>query len=181
MKEEDWTFDDLFKSLGEFGRYQKFLYLLCSLVYTVTSMQLLGWVFVGTVPDHTCDCTLSQQHHHVGSSGNCSVTYNDTNTSATDSAVVEWGLVCERETLSASIAAAPMFGYLFGGLFFGAMSDKCGRKPAFLVANAVLVSAGVVCGLAPNYLTFLVMRYYQSSSYHQSIYLSHHSVQSSSK
>ena len=90
------------------------------------------------------------------------MTYNDTNTTATDSAVVEWGLVCERETLSASIAAAPMFGYLFGGLFFGAMSDKCGRKPAFLVANAVLVSAGVVCGLAPNYLTFLVMRYYQN-------------------
>ena len=53
----EWTFDDVFKSLGEFGRYQKFLYLLCSLVYTVTSMQLLGWVFVGAVPDHTCNCT----------------------------------------------------------------------------------------------------------------------------
>ena len=63
---EKWTFDDIFASLGEFGRYQKCLYFLCSAVYTVTSMQLLGWVFVGAVPDHSCDCNSTPPSLHAG-------------------------------------------------------------------------------------------------------------------
>ena len=39
--------------------------------------------------------------------------------------------------LQATVAAAPMIGYLPGGLIFGTMSDKIGRKPTFLICNAV--------------------------------------------
>lgn len=41
------TFDDLLTVLGEFGLYQKWVYFLCSLPYVFTSMQLMGWVFIG--------------------------------------------------------------------------------------------------------------------------------------
>ena len=37
----------------------------------------------------------------------------------------------------ATVAAAPMLGYLPGGLVFGTMSDKFGRKPTFLICNMV--------------------------------------------
>ena len=37
----------------------------------------------------------------------------------------------------ATVAAAPMLGYLPGGLIFGTMSDKIGRKPTFLICNMV--------------------------------------------
>ena len=33
--------------MGEFGRYQKLIYLMFSLPYVVTAMQLMGWVFIG--------------------------------------------------------------------------------------------------------------------------------------
>ena len=41
------SFDDIFKVIGEFGTYQKVVYLLCSVTYIMTAMQLLGWVFIG--------------------------------------------------------------------------------------------------------------------------------------
>ena len=46
-KTEDATFDDVLKVVGEFGLYQKLIYLMFSLPYVVTAMQLMGWVFVG--------------------------------------------------------------------------------------------------------------------------------------
>ena len=46
-KTDDATFDDVLKVMGEFGLYQKLIYLMFSLPYVVTAMQLMGWVFVG--------------------------------------------------------------------------------------------------------------------------------------
>ena len=43
----DATFDDVLRVMGEFGLYQKLIYLMFSLPYVVTAMQLMGWVFVG--------------------------------------------------------------------------------------------------------------------------------------
>jgi hypothetical protein len=48
------TFDDVLKVVGEFGRYQKLIYLLFSLPYVVTAAQLMGWVFVGARLKHRC-------------------------------------------------------------------------------------------------------------------------------
>ena len=46
-KTDDATFDDVLKVMGEFGLYQKLIYLMFSLPYVVTAMQLMGWVFIG--------------------------------------------------------------------------------------------------------------------------------------
>ena len=46
------TFDDVLVLLGEFGRHQRILYFLFSFPYVFTSMQLLGWVFVGVTQPH---------------------------------------------------------------------------------------------------------------------------------
>ena len=47
----------------------------------------------------------------------------------------DWDLVCERESLRATIGASPMAGYLAGGFVFGILTDKIGRKPTFLISN----------------------------------------------
>ncbi len=46
------TFDSVLKVLGEFGRYQRLQYFLYSVPFVFTSMQLVGWVFVGAKLPH---------------------------------------------------------------------------------------------------------------------------------
>jgi hypothetical protein len=48
------TFDDVLAVLGEFGLYQKWIYFLWSLPYVFTSMQLMGWVFIGANVPFKC-------------------------------------------------------------------------------------------------------------------------------
>ena len=48
------TFDAILIELGEFGLEQKINYFLFSLPYILTSMQLMGWVFVGASAPHRC-------------------------------------------------------------------------------------------------------------------------------
>ena len=48
------TFDDILVELGEFGLEQKINYFLFSLPYILSSMQLMGWVFVGATPSYRC-------------------------------------------------------------------------------------------------------------------------------
>ena len=48
------NFDDLLTVLGEFGRYQKWVYFLCSLPLVLTAMQILGWVFIGAANQVQC-------------------------------------------------------------------------------------------------------------------------------
>lgn len=47
-------FDDLLKALGGFGRFQKLLFVLISLLCLPSAFNILGIVFLGGVPDHWC-------------------------------------------------------------------------------------------------------------------------------
>ncbi|QQP35457.1 Organic cation transporter proteinlike, partial [Caligus rogercresseyi] len=48
------TFDDVLLKYGEFGTYQKIIYIMYSCPYILTSMQLMGWTFVGAQLPHRC-------------------------------------------------------------------------------------------------------------------------------
>lgn len=52
-----------------------------------------------------------------------------------------------------------MAGYIIGGVVFGTLSDKIGRKPTFLMANFLLLLAGLCGAVAPNYELFLASRF----------------------
>ena len=115
------SFDDIFKVIGEFGSYQKVVYLLCSVTYVMTAMQLLGWVFIGAKNPVRCilppeknltKADLRYSDFKENTSSSCSYIWNGRNVSTCDlgyhydtsnikySAVMEWDLVCENEGTS---------------------------------------------------------------------------------
>ena len=115
------SFDDIFKVIGEFGSYQKVVYLLCSVTYVMTAMQLLGWVFIGAKTPVRCilppeknltKADLRYSDFKENTSSSCSYIWNGRNVSTCDlghlydtsnmkySAVMEWDLVCENEGTS---------------------------------------------------------------------------------
>ena len=111
------TFDDILVIIGEFGRYQKLLYLMFSITYIMTAMQLLGWVFIGAKTPFRCllpsevnqSETAKYSDFPQNSSSSCSYQWNDQNISTCDlgyvydtsnvrhTAIMEWNLLCENE------------------------------------------------------------------------------------
>ena len=65
------TFDDILAKVGQFGPFQVVLYIMFSLPYLETAMQLLGWVFVGATPDHSCNETGFANLSTLSSTGPC--------------------------------------------------------------------------------------------------------------
>ena len=170
----DWTFDIIFETIGEFGRYQKIICTMFSVTYIMVSMQLYGWVFVGVKVPHRCR-TLEEigSNPMFGSNFTSGCDYFNVERNVTipcdhgyvyddsevfNSVVTEWDLVCDREALHSSVAASPMFGYLFGGIIFGITSDKFGRKPTFLFCNILMLLAGVGGSISPNFAFFIASR-----------------------
>ena len=47
-------FDAVFQHIGEFGRYQAFIYVILGLCAVSQTMQLLAVVFLAAEPDHWC-------------------------------------------------------------------------------------------------------------------------------
>ena len=99
-EEEIITFDSVLRHVGEFGKFQKILYLMFSVPYVETAMQLLGWVFVGTIPKHDCPSSSGKNTNYSN------ITFDTTH--VTSSAAMEWYLVCGNSSLYASVGAAPM-------------------------------------------------------------------------
>jgi MFS family permease len=67
----------------------------------------------------------------------------------------EWGL---DKPQIASITSAVFAGELFGGLFWGPVADKYGRRKSFMMAVAIISMAGVFSGASPNYATLICLR-----------------------
>ncbi len=49
------TYDDVLETIGDFGRYQKFQYVLLCLVSVVAAFHAFNMVFVGATPEHHCN------------------------------------------------------------------------------------------------------------------------------
>lgn len=53
-----------------------------------------------------------------------------------------------------------LIGQVVGALFFGRLTDRLGRKKLFLVTLAVYLSATALSGLSPNFLVFVILRFF---------------------
>lgn len=74
------------------------------------------------------------------------------------SAVIDYGLVCDRAWLRATVQSTYMIGMLLGSYILGDISDRVGRKPVFLISLLVMVVVGIGQVVIPHYAALIVLR-----------------------
>lgn len=75
------------------------------------------------------------------------------------SIVSEWDLTCERSTLRTNAQVSIALGKLIGGLLFGFLADKFGRKRSFVLACLMYILSSPVAALTYSYLVFVIARF----------------------
>ncbi|XP_031617950.1 organic cation transporter protein [Contarinia nasturtii] len=193
------AYEDLFKYIGDFGRYQKRIYFLLCLTAIPCGFHKLANVFLMAKPDHRCqlpfesinanyslpnetwymsypvdefnhekysgcerlDANFTDEYFASNSPVNKSITcvsYILDDSKYKSSTVIEWNMICGRKAMRATADALFMLGVLLGSIVFGQMSDKYGRKPVFFASLVLQVIFGVIAGIAPDYITFVLAR-----------------------
>ena len=157
-------FDSALERVGEFGRHQKRIYFIVSLISLPLAAQMLIVVFVGAIPEWKCPSPSGDILHCNSSHPACcdkdgSICREAEYTSEFTSIATEWNLVCGNRykiELSQSIFVA---GYMFGVLIFGILSDKYGRRRPWLFAYIVGGVLGLMTGFVRTYEEYIVLRF----------------------
>ena len=56
-----------------------------------------------------------------------------------------------------------MAGVMCGAIFFPTLADRFGRKVIHLSCLFSMIAIGVIIALAPNYITFVALRFFQGA------------------
>lgn len=73
--------------------------------------------------------------------------------------VSEWDLVCGRAPLRSFSQVVIAFGKFVGGILFGVLSDKYGRKWSFMSASFLYMVSGPLAAVVPSFILFNVARF----------------------
>ncbi|XP_054246082.1 solute carrier family 22 member 13-like [Indicator indicator] len=74
------------------------------------------------------------------------------------SLLTEFDLVCNRKNLNDISQSIYMAGLLFGAIIFGALSDRIGRRPVFLITISLQGLFGVGAAFAPHLYVYMAFR-----------------------
>ncbi|XP_063598639.1 solute carrier family 22 member 3-like [Penaeus indicus] len=76
--------------------------------------------------------------------------------------VSQWGLVCERVWIKRWVSTSYLFGLVIGGLLFGFLADRFGRRNLLVVSIATVGCLGVALHFVRRLIVFLSLRFIQS-------------------
>lgn len=183
------NYDDVlpFLSRGDFGKYQKKIYVLLCLPTIICAFHKLAGVFLLAVPDHRCRLDgedANSAFELPDDVRNKSIPFDDvrqefskcefyrnssrdiiecsdfvwSNLKVASSAVKSFTLVCARGKLRASADSFMMVGVMVGSYLFGDLSDKYGRRPTFMLSLLVQVVFGLLTAIAPEFISYTIFR-----------------------
>ncbi|XP_071957174.1 organic cation transporter protein-like [Antedon mediterranea] len=187
-------FDDVFKYIGKYDKYQAVLTHIICLVTIAHTMSNIGTVFLNGSMDHYCkpsddvitNCTVyecgieiqvlpqdddstafideSKCRMYTSTEGNdthvvkCEHGWNYDQSQYKSTIVSEFDLVCEDRYKVSIAASSYLFGYFFGSIVFGTISDYFGRKRGMIIALTMKVVTGTILSISPSYWFYFVFR-----------------------
>ncbi|KAF7996813.1 hypothetical protein HCN44_002459 [Aphidius gifuensis] len=147
--------DDVIVEIGEFGRYQRKIYILLCIPIIFCAMNKICGSFLNFRPEFECynrNVSLSNE-----TCGSCDKFIYDTDI-VNVSTTTEWNLVCEREWMRSTSESLLMTGVMVGSICLGSLSDHMGRRPVFFFSLIVQLVAGMAIAFSPNYITYVILR-----------------------
>uniref|UniRef100_A0A915I0Q5 Uncharacterized protein n=1 Tax=Romanomermis culicivorax TaxID=13658 RepID=A0A915I0Q5_ROMCU len=177
LSTSDQLFHQILKNVGEFGPYQKVVVLFLALPATLLSVySTLNVVFLLYTPAHKC--ALSSHFFDYNYSRNfdqsCQIIKWSDNTTHLcqkwifdreyfdETLVTKWSLVCERRVtkrlILGTLTIAPVFSILIT-----IISDRYGRKTAFMIIWALFLGPGLCSLLALNPVYFTIFKFCSSA------------------
>lgn len=166
--------DAVLAEIGEFGRFQRLLYVACSCGWIVGAMQTLLSVFTDRVSDWHC-VAACDSHADPGCTPvlfpGCNLTdHSDLQAACAfppsawgfdamdDTTTAQFGLACDRDWLR-SVAPAVFFsGYFVGCGVFGWFADRYGRLRGVATSAVLTLVASLACTVAPTFAAFAAAR-----------------------
>ncbi|XP_046854931.1 solute carrier family 22 member 5-like isoform X2 [Xenia sp. Carnegie-2017] len=170
-------------AIGSPGRFQIILYLMLCCNSFFVAWNHLGMAFMGAKTKHHCDVGNASMVANlippVSKPGGrakwdgCHVYVNKTSKEIRScpngwsydlkgrvkTIISQWDLVCD-DSYKANLATTIYFcGVLLGGLVFGTLSDKFGRRPVLLICLFSSSVVGLLLFLIDNYVAFVVLRF----------------------
>uniref|UniRef100_A0A0L8FUF1 Major facilitator superfamily (MFS) profile domain-containing protein n=1 Tax=Octopus bimaculoides TaxID=37653 RepID=A0A0L8FUF1_OCTBM len=73
--------------------------------------------------------------------------------------IAEWDLICNRSYMSSLVVTIYFLGVMIGGLLFGFLADKFGRKPVMLICLYIPIVLGTIAAHVQHYEIFSVLRF----------------------
>ncbi|KAG8522094.1 Solute carrier family 22 member 16, partial [Galemys pyrenaicus] len=104
--------------------------------------------------------SLNYDYHGRKSRFSCTDGYFYDKTKWDSTVVTQWNLVCNQEWFAKIIQPVFMFGVLLGGVIFGYLSDRIGRRLVLWSTSTGIFLFGISEALAFDYYSFLVTHFF---------------------
>lgn len=153
--------NDILSRIGEFGPFQKRLYLLLNFLTVLRCFQMFLLVFVADKPEWECgvDGEFLNSKEKFPCLSNGSSCKNVQFSGEFTSIASEWRLICDKEYKRSLAHAIVMVGCLLGSVLFGGMADKRGRKSTIVLLYSISSVSCIASGLAQSYGQFVICRF----------------------
>ncbi|XP_023163350.1 organic cation transporter protein isoform X2 [Drosophila hydei] len=148
------TGDPIVSAIGDFKIYQFWYCMLIFLCKFGTGWHTLAHIFLAAPTP--LSCTTANVTDPC--SDQCTSTEFDTSVFQT-TIVTEWDLTCKKSSLSSLSQSIVMVGIMFGSMVFGMISDRCGRRPAFLGCCFMQLITGLVVCFSPSFWFYCLSRF----------------------
>ncbi|XP_065051213.1 organic cation transporter protein-like isoform X1 [Rhopilema esculentum] len=178
---------ELITLLGDPGKFQSVLYFLLWLCNSTVAMNHLIMSVFGAAPPHSCKLppgfmknatttpyavrngkTLSTLdsckifdglNATLGKSIGCPDGWIFQTQPRESSIVTEWTLVCDKKYMGSLAVTIYFAGVMIGGVIFGMISDRFGRRRVLLFTMYAHIIFGVAVAFIPNYTGFVTLRF----------------------